>query len=254
MVAVPAAQAAPPRPTAPLVVTGLGGQTAVLTVPRGGLDVGYPFFSEPRLPGPDGTVGGVVIQRPSDGRLVGGTLLLNAPGFDRALGLDLVDYGHTQLPAGRYRLTLLGSGRQEVHLAVRGATTSRRLVARGGATPITRTSAGTARTLDTWTADLGRTGGSDYVLIGAGSGGDQQQAENATMCLQATSAASGAPCLTGDGGGWITPGAGGAAGWSSMLFPPDSLPRASYTFSGNAVGVGPSSTTGHAGIVISLRR
>jgi hypothetical protein len=39
-----------------------------------------------------------------------------------------------------------------------------------------------------------------------------------------------------------------------MLYPPGSLERTTYTFSGTAVGVGPSSTTGHAGVVIALRR
>src|SRR4051812_5003315 len=78
LLVAPAAQAAPPR-SAPLVIVGSGGQTAVLTVPAGGMDVAYPFFSEPRLAGPDGTIHGVVIQRRSDGRLVAGMLLLNAP-------------------------------------------------------------------------------------------------------------------------------------------------------------------------------
>jgi hypothetical protein len=39
-----------------------------------------------------------------------------------------------------------------------------------------------------------------------------------------------------------------------MLYPPGSLERTGYTFSGNVVGVGPSSTTGHAAVVIALRR
>src|SRR3954463_8470535 len=61
----PAAHAAPPAPTrtAPLVIAGSGGQRATLPFPAGGLDVEYPFLNEPRLPGPDGTISGVVIQR-----------------------------------------------------------------------------------------------------------------------------------------------------------------------------------------------
>src|SRR3954468_5898318 len=99
VVVAPAAHAAPPAPprTAPLVITGSGGQQAPLTVPAGGLDVEYPFFNEPRLPGPDGTISGVVIQRPSDGRLAAGVVLLNAPGFDRAVTIPLVDFDHTRL-------------------------------------------------------------------------------------------------------------------------------------------------------------
>jgi hypothetical protein len=119
--------------------------------------------------------------------------------------------------------------------------------------PITRTVTGTAPAVDSWSHDLGRVGGSDYLLIGAGGGGDNQQAENAEMCLRATSAASDTPCLA-DGGGFISPGPGGAGAWATMLYPPGSLERRAYTFSGNVVGVGPSSTTGHAAVVISLRR
>lgn len=250
-VCVPAAQAAPP--SAPLVVSGAGGQTVALTVPPGGIDVGYPFFTEPRLPGPDGTAGGVAIQRASDGRLVGGVLLLNAPGFEEAVSVQLVDFEHTKLGPGRYRLTLLGTGHQEVHLTLRGTSRARHLVGRGAARPITRVVAGTSGPVDTWSAGLGRTGGGDYVLIGAGSGGNAQQAEDAAMCLQASADAD-APCLDGDSGSFVSPGLGSAAAWSMMLYPPGALERSTYTYSGRVIGLGPTSTTGHAAVVISLRR
>jgi hypothetical protein len=252
MLLAPAAHAAPR--SARLVVSGQGGQTLTLSVPTAGLDISYPLFVQSRLAGPDGTVGGVAIQRVSDGRLVGGLLLINAPGFNRALGIQLVDVDRTHLARGRYRLTLLGRGRQQVELVQRGTDRSRRLTARGDARPITRTVAGTAGPVDSWSVALGRTGGGDYVLIGAGSGGDWQQAEDASMCLRATSAVAAAPCVSGDGGGFISPGPGGSAAWSMMLYPPGALERSAYTFSGRVVGIGPSSTTGHAAVVIALRR
>jgi hypothetical protein len=244
------AQAAP---AAPLDVAGLGGQSAVLVVGEGGLDVGYPFFTEPRVPGPDGAVGGVAIQRASDGRVVGGVLLQNAPGFDRALSIELADFGRTKLAPGRYRLTLLGSGKQAVHLQVLGSSTPRRLQAKGPVRPVTRTIAGGAPVLDSWSTRLGRVTATDYVVIGGGSGGDLQQAADAELCLQAGTAASD-PCLVGSGGSMASPGVGSWAGWTSMLYRPGTLSSGSYVFSGHVVGVGPASWSGHAGVVLSLRR
>lgn len=248
--AVPAASAAPR--SAPLVVSGLGGQAVVLTAPRGGLDVEYPFFTEPRLPGPDGAVSGVVIQRVRDSRLVGGLLLHNAPGFDRAIPIPLVDFEHTVLAAGRYRVTLLGTGKQTVHLAVRRASARRQLVASGPPRPITRVVASTSAFASTWSDRLGRVRTTDYVIAGAGSGGDLQQASEDGLCVQPEGAAT-SPCLLG-GGLSLTPGAGSAGTWSAYLYRPGLLRPGSYVFSGNAVGVGPASTTGHAAVVIALGR
>jgi hypothetical protein len=238
--------------SAPLVVAGLGGQSAVLTVPAGGAVVEYPFFVEPRLAGPDGTVGGVVIQRVRDGRLVGGTALLNVPGFDRALNVDLVDFERTKLPAGRYRLTLLGRGRQTVHLTVHGFVPARQLTAGGPAVPITRGTAGTSQTVDVWSEPLGQIRTGDFVLAGAGSGGANQQADERSMCVQAGTTAADHPCVPGDAVG-LSPGSGGAAGWSGVLYRPGVLKPGRYVFSGHAGAVGPSSTSGHVSVVIALR-
>ena len=245
----PVALAAPRSPA--LVVSGSGGQTAVLTVPRGGLDVLYPVFTEPRVPGPDGTVGGVVIQRVGDGRLVGGLLLQNAPGFERAMPIPLVDFDHTVLPAGRYRLTLLGSGRQTVHLPVRRTTKVRHLLARGTGRPITRVLTSTSAIASRWSDAIGRITARDYVVIGAGSAGEFQQASENHLCLQPQEATG--PCLV-SGGFTVTPGDGAAGTWAGYLFRAGSLAPGAYVFSGDAVGVGPESTTAHAGVVISLPR
>jgi hypothetical protein len=239
-------------PSAELLVTGRGGQSVALTVGKGGLDVAYPFFTEPRVPGPDGAVGGIAIQRLPGGRLVGGVLLQNAPGFDHALDVELADFGHSKLSPGRYRLTLLGTGPQSVHLQVLGATHARRLTTAGPVHPVTRATAGGAQVFDSWSGPLGAVRRTDFVVIGGGSGGDLQQAEEAELCLRPGSAAD-EPCLSGGGDSFTSPGAGASAGWSSRLYPPGSLSAGSYVFSGHVVGVGPASRTGHAAVVISLR-
>jgi hypothetical protein len=250
LAAAPAAVAAPK--SAPLVISGLGGQSAVLTAPSGGLDVEYPFFTEPRLPGPDGAVGGVIFQRVGDARLAAGVILQNAPGFDRAIAIPLLDWDHTVLPAGRYRVTLLGKGRQIVHLAVRRTTKSRRLAAHGSSRPISRVVASTASLAGAWSDKLGRIGSGDYLVIGAGSGGDFQQASENSLCLQREASAE-PPCVPGSGF-MLAPGAGASGSWASYLYRPGSIEPGSYVFSGNAVGLGPSSTTGHSAVVISLPR
>ena len=248
-VAAPAAAAAP---AVPIVVSGLGGQSTQLVAPRGGLVIEYPLFREPRLPGPDGAVGGVVIRRASDGRLVGGEVLQNAPGFNRALTITLVGTDRTVLAAGRYAVTLLGAGRQAVHLTLRGHAHGGRLLARGPARPITRVIAATAPVASAWSDALGTLSSQDYLVTGAGSGGDNQQASEQDLCLQQQGAVA-APCLIG-GGMTFTPGPGGAGSWSGDLYPPGTLRTGSYLFTGNAVGAGPMSVTGRAAVVISLRR
>jgi hypothetical protein len=52
----------------------------------------------------------------------------------------------------------------------------------------------------------------------------------------------------------VTPGDGAAGTWSEFLYAPGSIAPGSYVFTGNAIGVGSSSTTGHSAVVISLRR
>ncbi|MDX6198959.1 MAG: hypothetical protein QOJ79_2110 [Actinomycetota bacterium] len=245
----PAAGAAPR--TSPLVVSGLGGQSVVLSVGAAGLDVQYPVFAEQPLRGGDAGVGGVAIQGMGDSRLVGGVLLENAPGFSRAVTVPLVGFDHTVLRAGRYRLTLLGSGPQTVHLAARG-TAPRHAVARGAAHPITRVNAGTSPVATVWSDPLGHLDRNDYVVTGAGSGGELQQGSEDDLCLESQATVA-APCLLG-GGFTVTPGDGAAGTWSGYQYPPGTLAPGSYVFSGNAIGAGPSSTVAHAAVVISLPR
>jgi hypothetical protein len=239
-------------PSATLVVSGRGGQSVVLSVGAGGLTLGYPFLTESRLPGPDGTIGGLVIQRLHDQRLLGGVLLQNAPGFDSALDLPLVGFDKTRLAPGRYRVTLLGTGRSSVHLDVLAGRAPKRLTAAGPARPITRTASGSGSPIDTWSERLGRLTASDYLVVGAGSGGAAQQGDDAALCVQPTAAAAGTPCIGGDGFGF-SPGAGSAS-WSDSLYAPGDLKPDSYTFTGHAAGAGPSSVSGHEAVVISPLR
>ena len=252
VLAAPSVQAAPER-RAELRITGAGGQQVELTVGRGELTLQYPVFDHPRLPGPDGTVGGFAVQRASDGELAGGMLLQNVPGFERALPMTLAEHDRTTLPAGRYRITLLGTARQTVQVGLPGAKASRRLSATGPARPVTRSLVGTAELMQRWSKRLGRIGPEDQVVVGAGSGGDFQQAEQAQLCLRPGDAEGGL-CLGGSGGGFSAIGSSHSAGWSSSLYGQGSLAPGPYVFDGVVVGAGPASRTMHLAVVISLRR
>lgn len=241
--AVPASAHAGGRTGDDLVLTGAGGQTAVLAVGRAGLDVGYPDFP-PRLPGPDGTVGGVAIQD-SRGRLVGGVLLQNVPGFGEALAFGLVDFQTTHLRPGRYRLTLLGRGRQAVTLRGQAG----RLVGHGPARPITRVVSASGGSVATWDDSLGAIGSRDMVLVGNGGGGEAQQADVTSDCLSLE----GQPCAVPPVGIGLSPGPGSTYFWSTQLYGPGSLPAGRYSYRGGQVGVGPASITGHAAVVLALR-
>jgi hypothetical protein len=204
------------------------------------------------VPGGREAVGGVLIQRASDGQLVGGLLLQNAPGFDRAVPVPLVGFDHTTLRAGRYRVTLLGTGRQTVHLDLRGQARGRTLVTHGAARPVTRVVGATAAYASAWSDRLGHIASTDYLVTGAGSGGELQQVSEDDLCLQAEAAVQ-EPCLLG-GGVSLTPGDGAAGTWSGYLYAPGTLRPGAYVLSGQAVAVGPSSTTAHSAVVISITR
>lgn len=251
LLAAPAVQAAPAK-TAALVITGQGGQSAELVVPRGGITLAYELFPGPRrLPGGDTAVGGVAFQRASDGVLAGGVLLHNAPGFDEALTMPLVESERTRLPAGRFRLTLLGTGPQTVRMELPGRSRGMRLAARGPSRPVTRVLAGSTPVLHEWSTALGRIGPDDQLVVGAGTGGDLQQAGSARMCVQQGSG--GGACLLGEGFTSLSPGAGSASSWSSSLYGQGSLPPGAYAFSGSATSAG-AGTGAHLAVVISLPR
>jgi hypothetical protein len=242
-----------PPPRTQLRITGVGGQQAVLTVPEGGMRIDFPFFSTPRLPGPDGAVGGVLIQQLPSRTLVGGLLLQNVPGFDGALELGLVGFDGVQLPRGRYALTLLGTGPQSVALDLRQQA-SRTLKARGPARPVTRTTFGASPALHTWSDPVRVPAGQALVVLGSGAGGDHQQASLDQSCFRRAADDDGR-CLPPDGSGVVaSPGAGAAASWGSQFFSTDPEQAGDHVFSGRIAAVGPQSTAAHSTVLISLPR
>ncbi|MCA1710306.1 MAG: hypothetical protein LC789_01170 [Actinobacteria bacterium] len=234
-------------PQGQVTVTGRGGQVAQLVVGKGGVDLDVDPFGAARLPGGNGAVGGLTVQR-SDGTPAGGVLLQNAPGFDTALALRLIPEGTPHLGPGRYRLTLLGSGAQTATLQLKGDTRHLRLRASGSATPVTRTGYAGAATYSEWSDDL-QVRPRQYLVVGAGTGGDLEQADAVDLCVRA---ASNDACVGGDVLGF-SPGAGSSASWTSLTFAPDTFEPGHYVFEGSALGIGPSSTTGHAYALITLR-
>lgn len=234
--------------TGSVTVTGRGGQVAQLVVGGRGVDLDIDVFGARRLPGSDGAVGGLVVQRP-DGSPAGGVLLQNAPGFHFALAMPLIPEGNGHLSPGRYRLTLLGSGPQTASLVLRGDARAIRLRASGSATPVTRSGYASAATYSRWSDDL-RLRADDYLVVGAGTGGDLEQADSVELCVRA---AVDDACVGGNGLGF-SPGAGSSASWSSLTFSPRTFEPGAYVFQGSALGVGPASTTAHAYTVVSLRR
>ncbi|TAL25344.1 MAG: hypothetical protein EPN99_01780 [Frankiales bacterium] len=253
LVGAGAATAEPPAPST-LRISGLGGQSAVLTVPAGGMRVEYPFFSTPRLPGPDGTVGGVLIQDLRTREALGGLLLQNVPGFSTALETGLLHFERVDLRPGRYVLTLLGTDRQTVTLPVRHKRGDLRLNARGPARPITTTAFDASSTLHTWSAPVQLPAAESILVLGSGAGGDNQQISYEQSCFRAAAEDDGR-CLPADSDStFVSPGAGAAASWSSFMFLTDAGQAGDYVYSGRAVSLGTSSTAAHSSLVIRIPR
>ena len=236
-----------------LQVSGAGGQSAVLTVPAGGMRVEYPFFENAQLAGPDGTIGGVLIQEMRTRKPVGGVLLQNVPGFDgMTLAHGLLGYEGVRLAPGRYLLTMLGSSRHTVSLPVRAGRGST-LTARGAARPITRSVFADDASLHTW-SDAVAISGRSIVVLGAGSGGDLQQAGTGDSCFRPAADDDGM-CLHPDvSSTFVAPGAGASASWSTLLFEMGAERAGAYRHSGRVAGIGPSSTAAHSGVVITVPR
>lgn len=236
-----------------LVVSGTGGQQVVLTVPSGGLRLDYPFGASPRLTGPDGTVGGLLIQRLPQRTLSGGLLLMNAPGFDQAVEIGLVGDQNLRLPPGEYALTLLGSQRQVVSLPLPQSRKDVRLATSG---PIRRTivaTFGSGAAVHAWDETVAVPTTRNVVVVGNGSGGVFQQASAGASCFAPAAAAIDA-CVPPDEISVVpSPGADAAANWGASIYLPGSLNAASYRYSGRAAAVG-AGTAAHSVAVISLPR
>ena len=239
-----------PEPAGELRLSGAGGQRAVLDVGRDGMRIDYPFFRTPRVPGPDGAVGGVLIQRLSTGKVAGGLLLQNAPGFDGAIEMGLVGFDGVTLPKGRYALTLLGEGRQQVSLPL---PSGRRMAlkAAGPARPISKTAFADGSALHTWSDDMQLSKRPSIVVLGSGGGGERQQAAETHTCFRPAADDDGL-CLPPDSSGtMLAPGAGSSASWSNLTFFSEAGMAGDYVYSGRVVAAG-LSETGHGSVVITL--
>jgi hypothetical protein len=247
-----AATAAPPA-TSQLRVSGVGGQSAVLTVPAGGLRIDYPFFSTPRLAGPDGSIGGVLIQDLRTRAVVGGLLLQNVPGFSVALELGLVGFDGVRLRPGRYAFTLLGSERQTVTLPVRRDGPDVVLDARGSARPITSTAYAASPAAHLWSDPISIGTARSIVVLGRGSGGELQQASAEQACFRP--AAEDELCLQPDmSSTFVAPGAGSSASWATMMLDMGSEQAGDYHHSGRIASVGPANAAAHSSVIISVPR
>lgn len=232
-----------------VVVTGAGGQAAVLEVTEPRLTLDY-RLDGPRLPGPDGTVGGVLVQRLPDRALHGVVLLTNVPGFSGTAGLGLVGGTHTQLPRGRYALTLLGDGPQRVVFDTAGRDGTTTLTATGPARSITRTAFGSSAVVHDFSQEFLITSGSTLLAMSMGSAGALQQASTQMwcltraerrqdVCLQPRESRRSTSVASTDGAVWEA---------VSLEGP---LRRGAYVFAGRATSVG-AGTASHSVVVVDL--
>ena len=239
---LPANAEAPPRL---LQVSGLGGQTTTLDVGSQPLTLAAYIFRHPRLPGGDGTIGGVIVQRGSE--LVGGLVLINAPGFPYALTWELAR-PDLRLTKGRYRITLLGTVRQTVQLVITTGQASRQLSASGPARPVTRTFSGNGSGLVQWSDRLGVLRAGDMLLLGAGTSGTADVHARQT-CLRRGDTASSGPCLELDPV-WFNAQSREYSG-TTQTFPED---QGAMTYGGQIETVGAGSSANHLAVVITPRR
>lgn len=227
-----------------LTLTGQGGQTATLVVDSGPLTLAPDRFEHPRLAGGDGAVGGFIVQRGE--RVIGGVVLVNAPGISTAVALTLGS-GDLRLSKGRYRVTLLGSVRQTASMVVSSGQPGRKLQAAGPARPITRSFSGNGSPLHQWSHRLGEIRAGDTLVLGSGSTGDPA-AHAAQICLSKGDAAPTGPCL---GTGPLRFHSGGAFYTAlTQTMPTDQGPM---VYSGQMQTAGLRTRAGYMAMVISLR-
>jgi hypothetical protein len=224
---------------------GNGGQTAIWNAASAST-IAFPVFDHPRLAGPDGTVGGVLFQQGPD--VVGGAVLLNAPGFDYAVVLPLGGGPEgIRLPPGRYRVTLLGNTRQDL-TAIARTGPARHVSFSGPARPITRAFSSTGAPLDTWSERLGALKPNDRLILGHGAGG-VLEAHAAQTCLQRGDVAPSGPCLDATDETFNGP---DSASWSAseQTVGADAGP---FVYSGQIEAAGVGVTAGHVAVVVSPR-
>ena len=227
-------------------LVGRGGQTAVLDVGSRPLDLVAPVFRHPRLPGGDGTIGGVLVQRGA--AVVGGMVLINAPGFPYALTWEFGGERALRLTHGRYRVTILGTARQTVQLLIASGQPSRKLLATGPARPVTRAFAGNGSPLHQWSDRLGELRAGDTLVLGAGTSGTLEAHARQT-CLKRGDTASSEPCLEADEVFFHVPGGASFSGSTQTLLADEGR----LVYSGQIETVGVESSAGHVAVVITPR-
>ena len=228
-----------------LAFSGVGGQALTLTVSGRPLKLAVPF-AHPRLAGQDGTVGGLLIQTGPE--VVARLVLVNAPGFSRALSLGTGGFDLVLTP-GRYRVTLLGTTRQTVEMPILSGQRSRTLVATGPARPVTRTFAGSTDRIQQWSHRLGTVRAGDTLIVGTGGSG-ALGAHASQTCLRDRPPAIGEPCLELDDADVHV--LGGASFTSSTI----SMQGAdkAFFYTGQIQAVGAATTAGYVAIVVAPRR
>lgn len=233
-----------------LVLSGSGGQQLELEVSERTLDLELPLDSTPRMAGPDGTVGGVLLQRQPNMSLRGALLLTNVPGFTEAVGTDLIGQGIAHLPQGRYVVTLLGSGPQHLTFGVRGRQGRTTLSASGPGRSITRSSFGAAPAVDAFSEDFEIRAPVSILAMSIGSGGGAQQASSREWCISRAASRADVCTFSFHSTRSTSVGSVGGATWETYpLY--GALRREPFVFSGRSLSAG-GTTASHAVVVIDV--
>lgn len=253
---LPGTSAASPDSPSSFQIRGEGGRSTALLVGEQGMRLSFPP-TFPRLPGPDGAVGGVVVHRMNDSALLGGVLLQNIAGFPSAIDTPIAaPDGEIALPRGRYRLTLIGRGAQSIQLQTRGERGPILLRAGGPPRAVTTSELGSSAALHRWSTDVGAEPARSVLVLGAGTAGQGERGGLFVACVAPGGEASDEDlrlagfCAAPDRFGYhLAPGGGGGQ-WSADTYV-DGLATGSYTFSGWAAGMGAPAQASHS--VVEIR-
>lgn len=230
-----------------LTVTGRGGQSVVLDVPPAGLRLDHPGATTPRLPGPDGTVGGLLVQRASDSSLFAGLLLMNTPGRQHLTAVDLIGQGSSRLPRGRYVVTLIGSGSQTITFPSAGPGPDRTVRATGPARPLTRSVYGAGAPLSSWSDEIAVKAPLSVLSFSVGGGGDAQQGSSTLWCLGRAEDPDDGCTFPSAATTDRSPGGGGT--WTTAHFV-GSVPPGALRFAGRGVSAG--GAAAHLGVIVDV--
>lgn len=249
------------RPAA-LVVTGHGGHGTVLTVGRAGLTLQAPSeLHTPRLPGPDGTVAGLLIARAGSTRPVYGHVIVNLPQSDIPLVAQLVGGDRSdkvRLPSGRYVVALLGTGNTSASVRLVGSRQGAALRTTTGPETVTQTIQYSASPVGSAWSEVVSTRPDGGYVAWAGGGGPQNQAAYIDVCVsEGSTGCDGPPTQRGEAatfGVFLTPGSSSSSSWLTKVYAPGTFKGiARHQFAGESIGVG-LTTVAHGWYGAELRR